>query len=113
MFGLSPVGIIKEVAGELKPRHLIVGAFTLFALCWGFSRLAPGAAARMGIRPRPLFDAQNSLPEPFGMQPLTSLGLPGMQPTPSAAASSASQIIAAATGGGSADILQGITSGNA
>lgn len=107
MLGLSPTGIIKEVIGDLKPRHLIVGGLTLFALCWGFSRLLPGAAARMGIRPRPLFDAQNTLPEPIGMQPLASLNLPGMSGAPAAQALPQSSNQSA----GSADILQAITSG--
>ena len=117
MFGVG--GIFRDVVADLKPKHLVVGAAVLFVTAWAFSRLLPGAAARMGLRPRPLFpDYQNTWPEPFGLSPLIGAGpmaTPAASRTTGPTQAQLGQAIVTAAQGGasSSDILQSITSGNA
>jgi hypothetical protein len=115
----------KEILGDLKPKHLAVGAAVLFITAWGFSRLLPGAAARMGLRPRPIWPAyQMGWYEPLGMIPVlpTSMNM-GATAQPSATSTSGPSqaqlgqaIVAAAQASqqitSSGDILANITAGN-
>lgn len=76
LVGMVGAGTVKEIVDNLHPKHLVVGVAILFCSAWVLSRLLPGAAARAGIRPRPLLDAQMSLPEPFGLMNVKNY-LPG------------------------------------
>ena len=121
------VGAVKhtfrEIFSELSPKHLVVGAAVFFGTGWLISRVFPGAAARMGLRPRPLVPSyQNSWPEPFGLQPVLPSLMGSGAPAPTATSSGPSQAdlgraIVAATQASlpssSGDILQNITAGNA
>jgi hypothetical protein len=122
------VGAVKhtfgEIIGDLKPKRLIVGAAVLFATGWFISRVLPGAAARMGLRPRPLLPQyQNGWPEPFGLTPILPSIMGTLAPAPTSASTSGpsqadlGRAIIAATQASlpssSGDILTNITAGNA
>lgn len=106
---------------KVEGKHFLWGVGILLVSAWFASRFLPGAAARAGIRPRPLFDAQNTLPEPIGLVRLKdyfsgstspgasvtaapsqeSLGASIVAST-TAAVNSASASLASITGGGGA-----------
>lgn len=63
--------VVRNVAGEfLSVRNLLTGLIVLGVSSWVFSRVLPGAAARVGILPRPWSPKQIGWPEPFGLVPL-------------------------------------------
>lgn len=94
-------GVFHEVLDNLKPQHLLIGLIVTFVMLWMLSRLFPGAAARAGMIPRPLFPGyQNIWPEPIGLMPLNAYW--GSSATSTAASQPASTpnfSLASVTGG--------------
>ena len=65
-------------------KPLAIGVAGTLATLYVISRLLPGAAARVGLLPRPISAQQISWPEPFGLKPLSSYfgsGLPATAQT--------------------------------
>ncbi len=115
--------IVSEILEDVNPmkRHIWVTVAMVFVGGWVLSRVFPGAAMRVGLRPRPILPAwQNGFYEPLGLVPV----IPGVAPsavaptaTPALTQAQIGQAIVQATQASlpvsSGDILQNITSGNA
>ncbi|MEK7383969.1 MAG: hypothetical protein AAB262_11890 [Elusimicrobiota bacterium] len=56
---------------NIKP--VLIGVAATMLTLYAISRLLPGAAARVGLMPRPISAQQIGWYEPFGLKPLSAL----------------------------------------